>query len=70
VNAYTTIENTNKLYDRVVAYRMTEAGIKLGGIVTRAGPLLQFGDYSGVVDQAAASAFSRVSGAAANRGRI
>jgi hypothetical protein len=58
VNAYTTIENTNKLYDRVVAYRMTEAGIKLGGIVTRAGPLLQFGDYSGVVDQAAASAFS------------
>jgi hypothetical protein len=58
VNAYTTIENTNKLYDRVVAFRMTEAGIKLGGIVTRAGPLLQFGDYSGVVDQAAASAFS------------
>lgn len=58
VQAYTTIEDANKLYDRIAAYRLTEPGIKLGNIVTRAGPLLQFGSYSGVVDQTAASALA------------
>jgi hypothetical protein len=58
VQAYTTLENTNKLYDYIAAHRMTEAGIKLSGIVTRAGPLLQFGNYSGVVNQNAASVFA------------
>jgi hypothetical protein len=58
VQAYTTLETTNKLYDYIAAYRMTEAGIKQGAIVNRAGPLLQFGDYSGVVKQDAASVFS------------
>jgi len=58
VQAYTTIENTNKLYDSVAAYRTTEAGLKLGSIVNRAGPLLQFGNFSGLVKQNAASVFS------------
>jgi hypothetical protein len=39
-------------------HQYTEAGIKLSGIVTRAGPLLQFGNYSGVVNQNAASVFA------------
>lgn len=58
VLAYTTLETTNKLYDYIAAFRRTEQGIKLSGIVTRAGPILQFGDYSGVVNQSAASVFS------------
>jgi hypothetical protein len=58
VQAYTTLETTNKLYDYIAAYRMTEPGIKLSGIVNRAGPILQFGSYSGVVNQSAASVFS------------
>jgi hypothetical protein len=62
VQAYTSIETTNKLYDYIAAYRMTEAGIKQGAIVNRAGPLLQFGDYSGVVKQDAASVFSITGG--------
>jgi hypothetical protein len=57
VNAYATIEDTQQLYDRVAAFRTTEAGIKLGNIVNRAGPLLQFGTYSGVIDQSATAAF-------------
>lgn len=60
VNAYTTIETTNKLYDRVAAFRMTEPGIKLGNIVVRAGTQLQFGSYSGVVNQSAAAVFNIV----------
>lgn len=55
VNAYTTIETTNKLYDRVAAFRMTEPGIKLGNIVVRAGTQLQFGGFSGKVNQSAAA---------------
>lgn len=57
VQAYTSIETTSKLYDYISAYQTTEAGIKLGNIVTRAGPLLQFGNYSGVINQSAASVF-------------
>lgn len=55
VQAYTTLENTSKLYDYIAAYRMTEAGIKLGNIVVRAGTQLQFGNYSGVVNHNPAS---------------
>jgi hypothetical protein len=57
VLAYTTIENTSKLYDYIGAYQTTEAGLKLGNIVVRAGPQLQFGGYSGLVKQDAASVF-------------
>ena len=60
VNAYTTIENTNKLYDRIAAFRMTEPGIKLGNIVVRAGTQLQFGGFSGKVNQSAAAVFNIV----------
>ena len=60
VQAYTTIETTDKLYDRVAAFRMTEPGIKLGNIVVRAGPQLQFGSYSGLVKQDAAAVFNIV----------
>lgn len=58
VQAYTAIETTSKLYDYISAFQLTEAGLKLGAIVTRAGPLLQFGAYSGVVNQSAASVFN------------
>jgi hypothetical protein len=58
VQAYTTLENTSKLYDYVAYFRTTEAGIKRGDIVTRAGPLLNFGGYSAVVNQSAGSVFS------------
>jgi hypothetical protein len=57
VLAYTSIETTNKLYDYIGAFQTTEAGIKLANIVVRAGPQLQFGDYSGLVKQDAASVF-------------
>jgi hypothetical protein len=60
VLGYTTIENTNKLYDRVAAFRMTEPGIKLGNIVVRAGTQLQFGGFSGVVNTSAAAVFNIV----------
>jgi hypothetical protein len=60
VNGYTTIETTNKLYDRIAAFRMTEPGIKLGNIVVRAGTQLQFGGFSGVVHQSAAAVFNIV----------
>jgi hypothetical protein len=62
VLAYTTLETTSKLYDYIGAYQTTEAGLKLGNIVVRAGPQLQFGDYSGVVKQDAASVFSITGG--------
>jgi hypothetical protein len=58
VLAYTTLETTSKLYDYIGAYQTTETGLKLGNIVVRAGPQLQFGDYSGLVKQNAASVFS------------
>lgn len=58
VQAYTAIETTSKLYDYISAFQLTEAGLKLGAIVNRAGPLLQFGAYSGVVNQSAASVFN------------
>lgn len=58
VQAYTTLETNNKLYDYICAHRMTEAGIKLGNIVTRAGPLLQFANYSGKLHKTAPSVFS------------
>ena len=58
VLAYTTLETTSKLYDYIGAYQTTETGLKLGNIVVRAGPQLQFGGYSGLVKQNAASVFS------------
>jgi hypothetical protein len=60
VLGYTTIETTDKLYDRIAAFRMTEPGIKLGNIVVRAGTQLQFGGFSGVVNQSAAAVFNIV----------
>lgn len=58
VAAYTDLENTNKLYDYIAYYRTTEPGIKLGDIVVRAGTQLQFGSYSGVVNQSATNVLS------------
>ena len=58
VAAYTDLENTNKLYDYIAYYRTTEPGIKLGNIVVRAGTQLQFGSYSGVVNQSATNVLS------------
>jgi hypothetical protein len=57
VQAYTSLATTNKLYDYISAFQTTETGLKLGNIVTRAGPLLQFGNYSGLVKQDAAAVF-------------
>ena len=58
VAAYTDLETTNKLYDYIAYYRTTEPGIKLGDIVVRAGTQLQFGSYSGVVNQSATNVLS------------
>jgi hypothetical protein len=59
VLAYSTIENWDKAYDRVAAFRLTEQGIKIGQIATRNGTTVDFSaPYSGLVHQGAASAFS------------
>jgi hypothetical protein len=42
VLAYTTLETNRKIYEYVSAYQTTEEGIKLGNLVTRAGPLLNW----------------------------
>lgn len=58
VQNYTALENTNKLYDYIGYYQTTEPGIKLGNLVIRAGTQLQFGSYSGVVNQSASNVFA------------
>jgi hypothetical protein len=42
VLAYTTLETNRKIYEYVSAYQTTEEGIKLGNLVTRAGPFLNW----------------------------
>jgi hypothetical protein len=60
VQAYTTLETNKKLYDRMAAYRLTEAGIKLGNLLSRAGSAIEWdAGYSGVVKQDAAAVLSR-----------
>lgn len=58
VEAYTAIDNPEKRYDRLAVFRLTEQGIKLGQISTRAGTSLENGTYSFVVKSSAASVFS------------
>jgi hypothetical protein len=50
VAAYTAIEGPSKFYDRTAVFRLTEQGIKLGQIVTRAGTALEIGTFSHVIN--------------------
>jgi len=58
VQAYTSVENADKFYDRTAAFRLTEQGIKLGQITTRNGTTIDVSaPYSVVIDQSAASVY-------------
>lgn len=57
VNGYTTLETASKFYDRTAAFRLTEQGIKLGQIATRAGTSIEIGAFSHVINAAAASVY-------------
>jgi hypothetical protein len=50
VAAYTAIENPDKFYDRTAVFRLTEQGIKLGQMVTRAGTALELGSFSHLIN--------------------
>jgi hypothetical protein len=58
VAAYTAIEGPSKFYDRTAVFRLTEQGIKLGQIVTRAGTALEIGSFSHLINQNAAAVYS------------
>jgi len=51
VLAYTSIETASKFYDRTAAFRLTEQGIKLGQMVTRAGKALEIGNFSHLINK-------------------
>lgn len=55
VKAYTSLENLDKFYDAVAAYRLTEVGIKLGQIAERNGTAVDIGTRSLVINQSASS---------------
>jgi hypothetical protein len=55
VNGYTTLTTLNQIYDAIANYRLSEAGIKKGQIVTRDGLYLDFGIYSVLVKDTATS---------------
>jgi hypothetical protein len=57
VAAYTTIEGPSKRYDRTAVFRLSEQGIKLGQIATRAGTSIE-GTFSVVVRDDAAAVYS------------
>jgi hypothetical protein len=58
VQAYTSIENADKFYDRTAAFRLTEQGIKLGQIVTRDGNAINVSaPYSVLINQSAADVY-------------
>lgn len=54
VQAYTSIENADKLYDRTAVFRLTEQGIKLGQIAARDGDDLRLTGFNLVTNQSAA----------------
>lgn len=58
VMAYAAIDDNNKLYDRAMAFGITEQGMKLGDIVVRSGTALDWGAYSGKVKATASSVFN------------
>jgi hypothetical protein len=55
--AYTAIETPSKRYDRTAVFRLSEQGIKLGQIATRAGTSIE-GTFSVVVRDDAAAVYS------------
>jgi hypothetical protein len=58
VQAYTSIENADKFYDRTAAFRLTEQGIKLGQITTRNGTTIDVSaPYSVLIDQSATDVY-------------
>jgi hypothetical protein len=58
VQAYTSIENADKFYDRTAAFRLTEQGIKLGQIVTRDGNAINVSaPFSVLINQSAADVY-------------
>ncbi len=58
VAAYTAIETSSKFYDRTAYFRLSEQGIKLGQIVTRAGTSLEIGTFSHLINKDSASVYS------------
>lgn len=58
VAAYTTIENSAKLYDRYQYFLSLAANIKTDNGLTRSGTLIDAGSYNVVIDATAASAFA------------
>jgi hypothetical protein len=58
VAAYTAIEGPSKFYDRTAVFRLTEQGIKLGQMVTRAGTALEIGTFNHLINQNAAAVYS------------
>ncbi len=58
VEAYTSIDTPSKDYDRTAVFRLTEAGIKLGQIITRSGFVLEHGGFSKIIRQNASQVFS------------
>jgi hypothetical protein len=58
VLAYTSIETPSKFYDRTAAFRLTEQGIKLGQMVTRAGKALETGNFSHLINKDASLVYS------------
>lgn len=46
VQAYTTLSNTSQIYDATANFRLSEAGIKLGQLVSRDGLYLDFTTYN------------------------
>jgi hypothetical protein len=58
VQAYTSIENADKFYDRTALFRLTEQGIKLGQIVTRDGNAINVSaPFSVLINQSAADVY-------------
>jgi hypothetical protein len=62
VSAYTAIEGPSKFYDRTAVFRLTEQGIKLGQMVTRAGTALEIGTFNHLINQNAAAVYSVLGG--------
>lgn len=62
VQAYTTVDTLDKFYDAIAAYRLTEAGIKLGQIADRAGTAVDVGAYNVRVNQSASAQVAIASG--------
>lgn len=58
VDAYTTIENTPKFYDRAKSWLFSNYSGQSQSIVTRSGSLINAGAYNVIIDPSAANAFS------------